>query len=117
MPPVIPAVIDHKNIRPLLAAISAEPYFQCGVTVPYDPDAWYWRPVVLEVPAGELCKDGLTTLALVGRSEYETVALTGREGFAAQGLEGKVRIHKPLFNALMNLRDLIQVHRGRIVKA
>jgi hypothetical protein len=118
MSPVIPAVIDHKNIGPLLAAVSAEPYFQCGVSVLYNPDAWYWRPVILEVPTGELAEDGMKTLALVGvGGNYETCALTGREGFAAQGLEGKVRIRKPLFNALMNLRDLIMAHRGRIVRA
>jgi hypothetical protein len=118
MPPVIPAVIDHKNMRPLLAAVSAEPFFQCGSRVPHNPDAWYWRPVVLEVPTGELAEDGMKTLALVGiGGNYETCALTGREGFAAQGLEGKVRIRKPLFNALMNLRDLIAANRGRIVRA
>jgi len=67
------------------------------------------------VPTGELCEDGLKTLALVGRGEYSTVALTGKEGFNAQGLEGKVVISKPLFNALMAMRDLINPHRGRIL--
>lgn len=113
--PHIPTVIDHSNMQPLLRAIEAEPYFQCGSKRVYDPDEWFWQTVSLEVPTGELAKDGLTTMALAGRRECKTAALDGKEGFNAQGLEGKVVIRKDLFGALMNLRDLIPISRGRIV--
>jgi len=111
----LPHVITHKNMEPLLRAVCEEPYFQIGRKTIYDPSAWYWRAVTLEFPLGELAKDGLTTIALVGRNKYETVALTGKEGFNAQGLEGKVRVRKDLFMALMNLRDVLPARRGRIV--
>ena len=113
----VPRTITHKNIRPLLVALQAEPWSQCGSKAPYEHEAWYWEPCYLEVPTGELAKDGLTTMALVGRGVPEHCSLTGKEGFVAQGLEGKVRIRKPLFNALMNLRDIVPEYRGRIVMA
>lgn len=114
--PVIPAVIDHRNMERLLSALLDEPEFRIGPNG-YKPtgDEWYRSKVWLEFPTGELAKDGLTTLALVGRANPEHAALTGDEGFNAQGLEGKVRIRKDLFGALMNLRDLLPQHRGRIV--
>lgn len=112
----IPKIITHKNIQPLLDALTEEQEFKIGApSVIYDPSKWYRKTVTLEVAAGELCKDGLTTLALVGRSSYTTKDLTGKEGFAAQGLEGKVIIRKELFGALMNMRDLVDVNRGRII--
>jgi hypothetical protein len=49
-----------------------------------------------------------------GAKNYETTRLTGQEGFNAQGLEGKVRVRKPLFNALMNM-DLLPRNRARIL--
>lgn len=101
-------------MKPLLDAISAEPYFQPGPQTAPRPK-WVDKVVVLEFPLGELAKDGLTTLALVGMGKnYETAGLTGKEGFNAQGLEGKVRVRKPLFNALMNM-DLLPRGRGRIL--
>jgi len=111
----LPKVITHKNIQPLLNAICNEPEFKIGSKSEYDASKWYRQTVTLEVAAGELCKDGLTTLALVGRSPYQSEPLTGKEQFNAQGLEGKVVIRKELFGALMNMRDLIAVNRGRIV--
>ena len=51
----------------------------------------------------------------VGRNYNETAPLDGKEDFLAQGLEGKVRVQKPLFSALMNLRDSLPKRRGRIV--
>jgi hypothetical protein len=118
-PPTLPKIITHKNMGPLLDAISAEPYFSPGPVRQHLRPEWVYRQVVLEFPTGELARNGLNTLALVGMAgrtgQYETTALTGHEGFDAQGLEGKVRVRKPLFNALMNLRDLIPRRRGRIV--
>ena len=112
----IPKIITHANIQPLLDAICNEPEFQCGnKDAKYDPSKWYRQTVTLEVPTGELAKDGLTTMALKGRNDYNLADLTGKEGFNAQGLEGKVQIRKELFGALMNMRDLIAPHRGRIV--
>jgi len=114
----VPAVIDHQNMGPLLTALQDEPEFHCGPNW-YRPtgDEWYRQWVILEFPTGEACKDGLTALALIGQNASQTVALTGKERFAAQGLEGKVQVHKDLFSALMNLRDILPERRGRIVRA
>lgn len=109
--------ITHSNIEPLLRTLEGEPYFQPGSGTPDNPASWYRQEVILEVPTGELTRDGLTTLALLGKRTYESARLTGKEGFDAQGLEGKVRIRKDLFGALMNLRDIIPLHRGRIVRS
>jgi len=111
----IPRIISHKNMGPLLKALSEEPCYQPGSQTAPQPEDWHQRPVWLEVPVGELVRDELTTLALVGRNPYEIVPLTGKEGFRAQGLEGKVRIRKTLFAALMALRDIVPQYRGRIV--
>jgi hypothetical protein len=113
--PKVPAVIDHSNMWDLLYAIAAEPYYQAGSRVPRDPHAWYNRIVTLEFPTGELAEGGLKTMALVGHETPESLPIKGDEKFNAQGLEGKVRIHKPLVNALLNLRDLLPAHRGRIL--
>lgn len=112
----IPRVVNHENLPLLLRALEHEPYFKCGSKLPFKADAWYWMPVILEVATGELAEDGMKTLALVGiRNSYQSEPLTGKEGFNAQGLEGKICVRKPLFNALMNMRDLIPKGRGRIV--
>lgn len=111
-------VITHKDLPRFQRRLNAEPHFQCGHKCGPNcavHDGWWTQPVTLEVPTGELAKDGLTTLAIVGRTEPEYAELSGEEGFKAHGLEGKARIRKPLFNALMNLRDLIPEYRGRIV--
>ncbi len=113
--PRVPRVITHKNMGPLLRAIENEPYFAPGPDRPHLRPAWAYRPVVLELPLGELARGGLETMALVGRARPEPMGLTGKEGFRAQGLEGKVQIRKPLFDALMNLRDIVPPHRGRIL--
>ena len=70
--------------------------------------------MVLEFPLGELAEEGLKTVALVARSEHWTEPLTGKEGFTAQGLEGKVLVVKGLFGALINM-DLMAEHRARIL--
>ena len=111
----IPKVITYKNIEPLLDALLNEPEFKIGCQAEYDASKWYRQTVTLEVATGELTKDGLTTMALVGCSPYTTENLTGKEQFNAQGLEGKVAIRKELFGALINMRDLIAPYRGRIV--
>jgi len=119
MPPKLPKYITHKNMKPVLDAIAKEPFFQIGSNVEHTGQEWFHQEVTLEFPLGEIAKDGLTTMALVGRAReegrMETCSLTGKEGFAAQGLEGKVRIRKDLFGALMNMRDTLPEFRGRIV--
>jgi hypothetical protein len=109
-------IITHKNIRPYLDRLQREPEFKIGCNG-YRPtgDEWYRQRVKLQFPTGEIARDGLTTMALVGRNAYTTEGLDGKEGFNAQGLEGRVTVHKDLFSALMNLRDLLKPGRGRIV--
>src|SRR5579872_2601769 len=111
----MPTIITHKNIRPYLDRLQSEPEFMIGTAYQPTGDEWYRQRVKLQFPTGEIARDGLTTLALVGRNNYTTEALTGKEGFRAQGLEGRITVHKDLFSALMNLRDLLKPGRGRIV--
>lgn len=108
-------IITHKNMGSHLKRLEKEPCLQPGSTVSEPPDAWFRKKVILEFPLGELAHDGLTTLALVGRERPDPVDLTGKEGFDAQGLEGKVQIETDLFCALMKLRDILPPYRGRIV--
>jgi len=112
----VPRVISHDNMQPLLDALQEEPCYRPGPLAPMpQPEDWHQQLVWLEFPTGEAARDGLTTLALIGRNYNETAALDGKEDFLAQGLEGKVRVQKPLFSALMNLRDILPKGRGRIV--
>lgn len=109
------ATITHKNLQEWLDKLAQVPYLQIGSNACYDSKGWYAKSVMLEFPMGELCKDGLTTIALIGFTHVSPMPLTGKEGFVAQGLEGKIQINKPLINALLNLRDLLPTHRGRIL--
>lgn len=111
----MPTVITHQNIGLYLDRLQGEPEFKIGTTYKPTGDEWYRQRVQLEFPTGEAAKGGLQTMALIGRLEYTTEALTGKEGFDAQGLEGKVCVVKDLFSALMSLRDLLPERRGRIV--
>jgi len=110
----IPKIITHKNIEPLLDAIAREEYFQPGSTKVPRPE-WVNQEVILEVPLGELTRGCLETLALAGTRQVELLPLKGDERFDAQGLEGKARVRKDLFMALMNLRDILPAYRGRII--
>ena len=110
---MVPSIITHKNMQPLLDEICGLPAYQPGSRE--DPPDWVHQEVVLEFPLGEICEDGLKTLAICGTRKPETMDLIGVEKFNAQGLEGKCQIRKDLFSALMNLRDLIPEHRGRIL--
>lgn len=113
--PKLPRIITHANYDAVLDKyIRNHPSMQPGGGHLLPQPAWFHEDAILEVPTGELARDGLTTMALVGRSRPEPAALTGDEGFNAQGLEGKVRIRKPLLNALLNL-DIIPRHRGRVI--
>ena len=110
-------IITHSNMRPYLDRISESPEFQIRSTYKPTGDEWYRQKVTLEFPLGEAAKDWLTSMALgvlPGRN-YTIRPITGKEGFAAQGMEGKVGVEKELFAALMNLRDLLPEHRGRIL--
>jgi hypothetical protein len=111
----IPKIITHKNMEPLLDALQREEEFQPGYKGRDKPDAWYRRQVTLEFPLGELAKGWLNTFPLVGFQRPEVLPLDGKEGFSAQGLEGKAAVHKDLFMALMNMRDILPPYRGRII--
>jgi len=104
-------------MQPLLDALQEEPCYQPGPSAPMpQPEDWHQQLVWLEFPAGEAVRIvGLTTLILIGRNYNETASIDGKEGFLAQGLESKIRVQKPLFSALINLRDILPKRRGRIV--
>lgn len=109
-------VITHKNLRYWQDKVRNHLAMQCGSgmsTAEYFRQ-WFNRDCTLEFPLGELARDGLTALALVGMNRPEPQPLTGREGFDAQGLEGKIAVRKPLCNALSNM-DLLPINRARIV--
>ena len=111
----LPKIITHKELEFILKLVDREPYFKIGNKSIYNLNDWFWKVCILELPVGEICEDELKTMALIGKNSYETLGITGREGFVCQGLEGKVCIQKPLFYALMNMRDLIPKYRGRII--
>jgi|SRR5581483_5697028 len=114
----IPKVITHENAGPLREALLKFEHFQpgphkCGKEC---HQAWWAQEVTLELPTGELAVSGLQTLALTG-SFHPTLAvapIVPQDRFNAQGLEGKVRIRKPLLNALLNL-DIIAPQRAQII--
>ena len=111
----MPKHITHKTLNTWLDRIEQEPEFQIGSKAKYNPGAWYRQKVTLEFPVGELCKDWLSKIALIGVQSPCITSLTGKEGFDAQGLEGKVTVEKDLFSALMNMRDILPANRGRIL--
>lgn len=112
-----PMIIAHKNIEAWLTRLEHDPYLQPGPSRSIPKDYWFNRTVILEFPAGELFENHMKTLALVGLERPAALPLTGKEGFNAQGLEGKVQVKKPLLNALVNLRDLLPRYRDRIIMA
>jgi len=79
-----------------------------------DPDHWLNMPVYLEFPLGELCKEGLYTLAIAGRQQPEILGIEESDRFNAQGLEGKGRIVKTLCSALTTT-DLMPDWRWQII--
>lgn len=114
-------VYTHDDLDAIQERIDAEPYFRCGAP-PCKRPSWVDMPVVLEVPLGELVDPdglGLGGLVAVQRGfdsvKVETSAIDGSEQFAAQGLEGKARIHTTFFDAFLKLRDYCKPHRARIV--
>ena len=113
--PEIPKIITHKNLAPLLEALE-QLVTDEGLWDMAHQDQKHWinRKVTLEFPIGELAKEGLHTLALIGFARPKPVPLTGKEGFDAQGLEGKVQTRRTLKDAIIQLRGL-PPYRGRIV--
>ena len=79
------------------------------------PPAWANETVALEFPLGEMDGDPLKTLALCGGRTPQVKRLDGTEVFAAQGLESKAVVQKPLCEALHVLADMLSNNRGRIV--
>ena len=112
----LPRIVDHKNYGALLARVRRLPCMQPGPNAARaERPAWIDAPVTLEFPTGELCRNAVLALALVGPArDYELTDLDGSERFNAQGLEGKVRVRKPLLAALLNL-NLLPEHRGRVL--
>ena len=111
----LPKVIDANNIqrvRKEVAKIALD--IKTWNKAYADPKHWMMKEVTLEFPTGEIARDWLTTMALIGREKPEPVAITGKERFNAQGLEGKIQVRKPLINALANT-DLMDPWRWRIV--
>ena len=107
--------LTHKDIEPMLDRLAQEPEFKCGSTYKPTGQEWYRQAVWLEFPLGELAKDSLTTLALTGMVPPTIAKIEPCDRFNAQGLEGKARVRKQLFGALMAMRDLLPEHRGQIV--
>jgi len=113
--PEIPRVITHKNLGPLLDALEGLVTDEGLWDMAHrDMKHWINRSVILEFPMGEIAKGGLHTMGLIGKSKPKVIPLTGKEGFDAQGLEGKIQTRKRLKDAIIALRAL-PVHRGRIL--
>jgi len=117
MPPTLtktqqlPKYITHANYRPIWHRINAE------AREYQRPMGDAIRLVVMEVPLGELADGNLVKLLMLTQLGAPiTAALTGNEGFAAQGLEGKARCRMYLGGALLLLDNgMIKPFRGRIV--
>jgi hypothetical protein len=107
----------HKDIEPYLDKLANEPEFRIGNFGKYKPDGkeWYRERVYLEFPIGELANGFMTRLALCGRQEPIALPIETGDKFNAQGLEGKARVERDFFGALMAMRDILPKHRGRIV--
>lgn len=106
-------VLHHKDLNPWLDRLASDPCYRPGKAPLPRPSDWHQQTVALEFPIGELTKP-MMRLVLVGRAEPEVLPIDGSERFDAQGLEGKVRVRKPLVNALLNM-NLLPEWRGRIV--
>ncbi|MFH1236171.1 MAG: hypothetical protein V1685_04515 [Parcubacteria group bacterium] len=61
------------------------------------------RPARLEFPLGELTNPAIAgyVWAWQLRRKIQTASITGKEGFLAQGLEGKVCVHTNMVTALL----------------
>ena len=107
----------HKDIPPFLRKIETEPEFQTGSKYVPTGQEWYRQKVFLEFPLGEIAKDMLTTITLIGtkKQQYKTLPIEKNDRFNAQGLEGKMQVEKEFFSALMNMRDLLPPYRGKII--
>jgi hypothetical protein len=79
-----------------------------------DTTKWYTKTVILEFPLGELYDNYLKTTALVFNKQYKIAPIGENEKFNAQGLEGKVQVEMPLYEAI-NRMELLPEYRGRIV--
>jgi len=108
-------IINHRNAGRIRDELSKLAESSAGWERNYsDASHWMHTMVILEVSLGELADNWIKTIALTGGRIPEIAPLTGREGFIAQGLEGKAVIRKSLLNALVNL-DLLPKYRGQIV--
>lgn len=107
----LPKYITHANYKPIWHRLRAE------ASEHGRPLGDAKRIVVVEVPLGELADGNIAKLLMLTQLGGPTVcALTGDEGFSAQGLEGKARCRMYLGGALLLLDNgMIKPFRGRIV--
>lgn len=78
---------------------------------------YFSRPVIVEVPLGELARpDNLGLMIHVKRHGYEIASLTGKEKFNAQGLEGKARLKGYTYYDALIATVTLPDHRFRIVE-
>ena len=77
---------------------------------------WCEQDAAVEFPLGELTGEPLKIAALTGFGTHrqEVCPIVRQDKFNAQGLEGKCRVHKNLFMAIMNL-DVLPKYRGQVV--
>lgn len=111
----LPKIITHKNMeefRKELFSFAKDPKNWEELK---NPDFWGNQGVTLEYPIGEIAESFTKTLVLTNNgAKPNVVSLSGKEGFNAQGLEGKCRVRKPLVQALIALA-MTSPFRGRIV--
>jgi len=109
----LPALITRGTAEALHAAFAA------AIPVGFmgRRPRWLDLPVVLEFGVGELL-DAEKKLALLGRARPELVKLDAAkrsawEGLKVQGVEGIVRVERPLFEAVCAL-ELCEDMRARV---
>ena len=106
------AVLDEyvEKLSILVAGISDKEFAK----IINDKNHWCNLFVNLEFPLGEIAINNLQTLALTGGIKPTITAITGKDGFIAQGLEGKCIIKMPFRDALLRMA-LLPKYRGQIV--
>jgi len=101
----MPTIINHKNVGKTWDNLCKSGSGAGG------------NLVTLEAPLGELAKGDFVLDMLFSQTDKDSIkteALTGKEGFNAQGLEGKFSVRVPLAFGLMVLRRL-PPFRGRVL--
>jgi len=73
---------------------------------------------VLEFPAGEIMNERIRGFvwAWAMKKEITIAGVTGKDRFAAHGLEGKIQVNTNLITALLAYRDLPRYRRGILIE-